>query len=450
MAKAAKLTEDIAKPRHARITADQHAKERSILFAILADSAIVAAMIQVGVVGGSFTMVAEAMRASLMLAIEIFSLIVMRRIHRGVLTGFEFGAGKLEQVASLSIAVGMFGGAIWIAFGVLDIIAGERPLGTPFGLALAAMLGALNTWVNVIAWDAMRRAARSGGSVIMRAQLRARSVKLFSSLFVQATMTVAAVSLNDVIVAWADAIGSGFVALFIVINAVEMMRSGLPDLLDRAVEEGIQAAVNRALVRHFSDYEHLDRVRSRRAGEQVFIEIALGFASNLALGEADRRVAALKSTLNEEIRRADISVQAETIVLLSASPLRGDIPRGGGGETALKTAGMQIEESKKDSVLIMAIRGRLDAGTAGQLYGRLLSAIDHGETRILLDFANLAAVSGAGLRILLVAAKRLEEDRGQFAICGMTEKVAVVYTASGFDAIVTIFPDQGAALAIYG
>jgi len=450
MAKAAKLTEDIAKPRHARITADQHAKERSILFAILADSAIVAAMIQVGVVGGSFTMVAEAMRASLMLAIEIFSLIVMRRIHRGVLTGFEFGAGKLEQVASLSIAVGMFGGAIWIAFGVLDIIAGERPLGTPFGLALAAMLGALNTWVNVIAWDAMRRAARSGGSVIMRAQLRARSVKLFSSLFVQATMTVAAVSLNDVIVAWADAIGSGFVALFIVINAVEMMRSGLPDLLDRAVEEGIQAAVNRALARHFSDYEHLDRVRSRRAGEQVFIEIALGFASNLALGEADRRVAALKSTLNEEIRRADISVEAETIVLLSASPLRGDIPRGDGGETALKTAGMQIEESKKDSVLIMAIRGRLDAGTAGQLYGRLLSAIDHGETRILLDFANLAAVNSAGLRILLVAAKRLEEDKGQFAICGMTEKVAVVYTASGFDAIVTIFPDQGAALAIYG
>src|SRR5262245_65387971 len=131
-------------PQNAMITADQHAKERSIFWAILADAVIIAAMVQVSLFGGSFTMFAEALRASLMLAIEIFSLIVMRRIHRGVLTGFEFGAGKLEQVASLSIAVGMFGGAIWIAFGVLDIIAGERPLGTPFGLALAAMLGALN------------------------------------------------------------------------------------------------------------------------------------------------------------------------------------------------------------------------------------------------------------------------------------------------------------------
>ena len=253
--------------RTAAITADQHAKERSIFWASLADFWILVAMVQVGLLGGSFTMLAEALRGTLMLAIEIFSFIVMRRIHRGVLSGFEFGPGKLEQVASLSIAVGMFGGAVWIAIGVLDIIAGERPLGTPFGLALAAMLGAFNTWVNIVAWDAMRRAARSGGSVIMYAQFRARTVKLFSSLFVQATMTVAAISQNDVIVAWADAIGSSVVALVIVINAIQMMRSGLPDLLDRTLEEGIQVALNRALARHFRDYAHIERVRSRRAGE---------------------------------------------------------------------------------------------------------------------------------------------------------------------------------------
>ncbi len=164
---------------------------------------------------------------------------------------------------------------MWIAFGVLDIIAGERPLGTPFGLTLAAMLGAINTWVNIIAWDAMRRAARLGGSVIMQAQFRARTVKLCSSAFVQATMTVAAVSQNDVIVAWADAIGSGFVAIFIVISAIDMMRSGLPDLLDRTAEESLQIAVNRALARHFKNYDTIDRVRSRRAGDKVFIEIAL-------------------------------------------------------------------------------------------------------------------------------------------------------------------------------
>jgi len=439
MAKSSTLSE-VHRARESSITADQHAEERSIFLAILADCVIAAAMVQVGLFGGSFTMLAESLRAWLMLAIEIFSFVVMRRIHRGVLSGFEFGHGKLEQLASLSIAAGMFGGAVWIGFGVLDIIAGGRPLGTPFGLALAAMLGAVNTCTNVIAWDTMRRAARSGGSIILRAQLRARSVKLFSSLFVQATMTVAAVSLNDVIVTWADAIGSAFVAGFMVINAVEMMRSGLTDLLDRTVEEETQIAVNRALAWHFKDYDRLDRVRSRRAGEQVFIEIALGFDGNLALGEADRRAETLKATLNEEIRRADISI------LISPSPIAGSAPS---GEISPRTAGMQVQESKKGTVLVMAPRGRLDASTAGEFQRRLSASIDGGETRILLDFSDLTNISSAGLRTLLAAAKRLQGRNGQFAICGLRENVASAFKRSGFEEIIKIFPDESAALASY-
>lgn len=437
-------------PRHAKITADQHAKERSIFWAILADCAIVAAMVQVSLFGGSFTMLAEALRASLMLAIEIFSLVVMRRIHRGVLSGFEFGHGKLEQVASLSIAAGMFGGAVWIAIGVLQILAGEKSLGTPFGLALAAMLGAVNTLANIITWDAMRRAARSGGSIIMRAQLRARVVKLFSSLFVQATMTVAAVSLNDVIVAWADAVGSAFVAAIMVINAIEMMRSGLPDLLDRTVEEKIQIAVNRALARHFTDYDQLEHVRSRRAGDKAFIEVALAVDGRLALGEANRRVETLKATLAEEIRRADVSIQAEITILLSAAPLGRTVPQGAGsGETALRTPGMHMQESRKGTVLVVAAQGRLDARTANAFQGRLSASIDGGETQVLLDFSHLTTISSAGLRSLLVAAKRLQGGNGQLAICGLKENVAALFKASGFDAIIRIFPDEGVALASY-
>jgi anti-anti-sigma factor len=432
------------------ITADQRARERSILFAILVDSVIIVAMVQIGVTGGSFTMLAEALRATLMLIIEIFSFIVMRRIHRGVLRGFEFGPGKLEQVASLSIAVGMFGGAIWIAFGVLDIIAGERALGTPFGLTLAAMLGAFNTWVNVVTWDAMRRAARSGNSVIMRAQLSSRTVKLFSSLFVQATMTIAAISQNDVIVAWADAIGSGFVAIFIVINAVQMMRSGLPDLLDRTLEEGIQIALNRALARHYEDYDYIDRVRSRRAGEKVFIEIALRVDGKLPLGEADRRAETLRATLNKEISGADVSSLAETMIVFSASPLHGATPHGArGGEARPGTAGMPLQESRRGAVLVMAAQGRLDARTAGDFQGQLSTSIDGGESRILLDFSDLTNISSAGLRVLLAAAKLLQGNNGQLAVCGLRENVASVFKVSGFDAIITTFPDEGAALASY-
>src|SRR5262249_33116745 len=151
----------------------------------------------------------------LLYSIELFAFVVMRRIHRGVLIDLEFGTGKLEQVANLMIGAGMLGGGIWVVFGAIGIAAGQRPVGTPFGLAMAAAIGAVNLYLNLVAWDVIRRAPGIAGSLIMQAQLNARSVKLASSVLVQATMTIAALSTDHLVVAWADAGGSLFVAVII-------------------------------------------------------------------------------------------------------------------------------------------------------------------------------------------------------------------------------------------
>ncbi|MGH6917161.1 MAG: STAS domain-containing protein [Geminicoccaceae bacterium] len=111
---------------------------------------------------------------------------------------------------------------------------------------------------------------------------------------------------------------------------------------------------------------------------------------------------------------------------------------------------MQVQESKKGMVLVVAAQGRLDGSSADEFQGRLSASIESGETRILLDFADLIYISSAGLRILLITAKRLKEGDGQFAICGLTENVASVFKVSGFDGVIKIFPDEAAALASYG
>jgi divalent metal cation (Fe/Co/Zn/Cd) transporter len=295
-----------------QITPDQRSKEQAILFALIADVAILLVITVVALLGGSLTLLAESVRGALMDAIEGFALLVMRRIHRGRLAGFEFGPGKLEQVANLAIAAGMLGGAIWIALGALALATGGRAIGTPLGLALAAIVGALNTYINLIAWDAVRRAARGESSLIMQGQLVARNVKLISSLVVQLSLTVAAVSTDDLVIAWADAAGALFVVGFIIVTATGLLRAGFPDLVDEAVEETVQHAINRALARHFADYARFDSVRSRRSGTRIFIEVALGFDGRLAMTEVTRRIAALTATMHGEIADADIIVLASS------------------------------------------------------------------------------------------------------------------------------------------
>ncbi|MGH7125773.1 MAG: cation diffusion facilitator family transporter [Stellaceae bacterium] len=296
--------------RDPHTTVEQQAEESSVQFALFADAGLVILMLLIGILGGSLTMMAEGIRATLMILMELFSLIVLKRIHREELADLEFGTGKLEQVANTVIGGAMLGGALWIAYRVVSELAGANAPGTPFGLAMAAMIGALNLYVNLLAWDRVRRALRQESSLVMQGQLQSRTVKLISSLFVQITMTAAAVSTDQVVVAWADVVGSLFVAGFMILNALDMLSVGLVDLLDRSAGGKVREAIDRALARHAADYGELARIRSRRSGRVVFIELALRFDPGLNIAQVNQRIDALKQSLGREIEHADISVLA--------------------------------------------------------------------------------------------------------------------------------------------
>jgi divalent metal cation (Fe/Co/Zn/Cd) transporter len=296
--------------RDPRITPEQQAEESSVQFGLVADSGLLVVLLLSGILGGSLTILAEAIRGALMSLTEIFSLVVMRRIHRGELADLEFGTGKLEQVANTMIGAAMLGGAVWIVVRALAVLVGERAVGAPFGLAMAAIAGALNAYLNFLAWDRMRRALRTESSLVMVGQLRARTVKLASSLFVLATMTLAALAMDEEVAAWADVIGSLFVAAFIVANALDMLASGVADLLDRSAGRAVRDAIDRALARHAGDFGQVARVRSRRSGRVVFIELALRFDPGLTIAEVNRRIDGLKQSLGREIEHSEISVLA--------------------------------------------------------------------------------------------------------------------------------------------
>lgn len=296
--------------RTGTLTPEQIARERSLQIALGIDFSMFASLGVVAVISGTLTLLAELIRAVPMTTVEVFALIMMRRIHRGRTAAFEFGSGKLEQFVNLVIAGGFILGGIWILRNVLALVTGSRPIGTPSGFAAAALFAAINTYLNVLAWDSVRRAARRGGSLIMQGQLRARLVKVVSSFVVQGTLTLAALSLDEVIITWADAAGALFVGSFILYSAYELLQAGLPDLVDRSVNEEVQAAINRMLTRHFEEYERLDSVRTRRSGETIYADIVLGFQPTLTLAEVNTRIEKMKSTLRAEVPGADVSIHA--------------------------------------------------------------------------------------------------------------------------------------------
>ncbi len=292
------------------LTALQRARERSVTLGIGADLCILSGMTAIGLLGGSLTMIAETLRAWLALAVEYFSLIVLRRVHRGDLPRLEYGSGKLEQAVNVAVGASMIVAGAWIAWNASATLSGEREIGTPLGLAAAAIVGAVNWYINLLAWDGVRRAARGSVSLLMEAQVAVRLVKLVASCVVGITMAIAALSTDREIVVWADAAGGLFISAYMLVGGTRILREAIPDLLDHSPGDMVAATIQRVLERHRELFLQVERLRSRRSGRTVFIEAALGFRAGLTAAEVQSRIAVIRASLEREIAESDITLHA--------------------------------------------------------------------------------------------------------------------------------------------
>ena len=92
---------------------------------------------------------------------------------------------------------------------------------------------------------------------------------------------------------------------------------------------------------------------------------------------------------------------------------------------------MVIEKTQANNKLTLALEGRLDTNTAPQLQEALISAFDISK-EIILDFARLAYVSSAGLRVLLMGQKTAKAKGAAMTLTGVSDEVMAVFEMTGF------------------
>ena len=104
---------------------------------------------------------------------------------------------------------------------------------------------------------------------------------------------------------------------------------------------------------------------------------------------------------------------------------------------------MKFEDEAKGRVAFLT--GRLDTKAAQDFEKMALSW----ECRnVVLDFTDLEYISSAGLRSILVLAKRLLPLGGKLVLFGMSGVVEEVFGVSGFDSFLPVARSREDALAL--
>ena len=108
---------------------------------------------------------------------------------------------------------------------------------------------------------------------------------------------------------------------------------------------------------------------------------------------------------------------------------------------------MTIAIEPTDKAHIIALQGQVNSSNATTVEAEVLAVVTQGAKSVLLNMTELSYISSAGLRVVLVLAKRLKQAGGKLVIYGMQPHVHEVFDISGFLAILNVTATRAEALA---
>lgn len=108
---------------------------------------------------------------------------------------------------------------------------------------------------------------------------------------------------------------------------------------------------------------------------------------------------------------------------------------------------MDFAQEQAGDVTVVRLTGRLDSSTAPPAESSFARVLDGDPPRLAIDLSGLEYISSAGLRVLLVVAKKVQQAKGKIVLFGLLPNVREVFAISGFDKILTIQADAAAAVA---
>lgn len=104
-------------------------------------------------------------------------------------------------------------------------------------------------------------------------------------------------------------------------------------------------------------------------------------------------------------------------------------------------------EEKKGNVMIIRMKGRLDAINALPAGAKLLDLVGRGEKEMLLDMSGVDYISSSGIRLLFVVAKKLKDNSGTLMICSARSTILEVFGIAGLDSAVKCFNSEAEAIS---
>lgn len=258
----------------------------------------------VGFLTGSLSILSSAVDSILDIAASFFNFIAIKKAEEPADTGHQYGHGKYEAMATFIQSIIIFVSGLFILLSAWDkFIHNKHPEVSSAGFVVMGISIAATIFLTIY----LRYVAKKEKSSVLEADAMHYSIDLYTNIGILAALFIIKLTGWTAI----DSIVAALVAIYIIFSAIKLSVQVSKQLLDSRIEE---EAYNKLLkvLDSFGSY-HLDfhRLRTRSAGNEIFIDMHLTLCRKLTLDEVHQITDVIENAISKEISGADITIHPE-------------------------------------------------------------------------------------------------------------------------------------------
>lgn len=286
-----------------------NAKERAVLIGWLSGFAVLTPDLLAVLLANSVMLLADLLKTASEAVATFLSWLALRRIRQGHSFDYNYGQGKLENIASLGVAGALLLSWFIVVWGAVQRLLHPTPPGR-IGMALLVTGGSacFNFWL----WRKNRQLARGEASPILAAQARLYRAKLLTNGGVIAALVLGFVFRGHTWAAYLDPLGALLLSGVLLLAAYRVVTDSMDDLLDRTLDESLQLVILSELATRFDEYAALHGIRSRRSGSHIYIEIFMEFEGDRRMAEVQDLINRLRASLEARIKGSQVVIAPVT------------------------------------------------------------------------------------------------------------------------------------------
>jgi ferrous-iron efflux pump FieF len=279
-------------------------KIRAAGISILTAASLAIIKLVTGVLTGSMAILSSAIDSLLDILMSGVNFLAIRQAEQPADQSHPFGHGKYETLATMIQSLVIAASGVWI---IAEAASRLRRgvvlsrLDSGIGVLLVSIVASL-----LIA-RYLRRVARETDS----SALQADSLHFAMDVYTNLGLTVGLLVIRFVQVPWLDPVLSILVALYILFEALRLVRHGLRDVLDEELPAVVREEVERLIRAHQEDIIGYHNLRTRRAGSQKIMDFHLTVCKHLSVEEAHAIADHLEKRIKATIRGADVTIHIE-------------------------------------------------------------------------------------------------------------------------------------------